>query len=323
MSLESDLIVDRRRLRRKLSFWRVTAVMVAGLAIVAGGYLATRSSLPTAGSIARIKIEGVIQSNDDRIEALEQLGKSSAAAVIMQINSVGGTMAGSEQLYNALLRLKAKKPVVAVIEGVGASGAYMAAIASDHIVAQNSSAVGSIGVVVSFPNFSGALKTLGVEYEEMKSSPLKATPNGFAPTSAAARAATEASVMDSYAWFRSLVQTRRAMDDAQLDKVADGRVFTGRQALDLKLIDQLGDEKTAVAWLVAQNKIKGDLPVRDYKLSPKLGEFTFLRAAASVALDAAGLSAVARRVEQGGFGEAIDGLGLTGMLAISRSGALN
>ena len=81
---------------------------------------------------------------------------------------------------------------------------------------------------------------------------------------------------DSYAWFRALVQIRRSMDDAQLDKVADGRVFTGRQAVDLKLIDQLGDEKTAIAWLVSAKNVKPDLPVRDFKLSPRFGDMTFV-----------------------------------------------
>src|SRR5205085_7782657 len=119
----------------------------------------------------------------------------------------------------------------------------------------------------------------------------------------------DALVKDSYAWFRGLVKERRGMDDALLEKVADGRVFTGRQAVDLKLIDQLGDEKAAVAWLVAEKKIKSDLPVRDYKLSPKFGDLTFLRAAASMTLDALGLGAIARQVEQAGVTQAMERLG--------------
>ena len=106
------------------------------------------------------------------------------------------------------------------------------------------------------------------------------------------------------------------MDDALLEKVADGRVFTGRQAVDLKLIDQLGDEKTAVAWLVAQKGVKSDLPVRDFKLSPRFGDLTFLRAAASMTLDALGLGAIARQVEQAGVAQAVDRLSLDGMLAL-------
>ena len=199
-----------------------------------------RTGLTSAGSIARINIEGLIRSDQERVEALERLEKSQAAAVIVHINSPGGTTAGSEQLYDALVRLKAKKPLVVVVEGLAASGGYIAAIASDHIIAQQSSLVGSIGVLFQFPNFSELLKTVGVKVEEVKSSPLKAAPNGFEPTSPEARAALDSLVKDSYAWFRGLVKERRGMDDALLEKVADGRVFTGRQAVELKLIDQLG-----------------------------------------------------------------------------------
>src|SRR5207245_4724448 len=167
-------------------------------------------------------------------------------------------------------------------------------IAADLIVAQQSSLVGSIGVLFQVPNFAELLKTVGVKVEEVKSSPLKAAPNGFEPTSPEARAALDALVKDSYAWFRGLVKERRGMDDALLEKVADGRVFTGRQAVDLKLVDQVGDEKTAVAWLVAQKGVKSDLPVRDYKLSPKFVDLTFLRTAASISVEARGLMEIAR-----------------------------
>ena len=287
MSLDSDVIVDRRRIRRKLTFWRVVAAVVAIAAVVAVGVIATpggRGALTSSGSIARVNIEGLIRSDQERVEALERLEKSQAAAVIVHINSPGGTTAGSEQLYDALVRLKAKKPLVVVVEGLAASGGYITAIAADHIIAQQSSLVGSIGVLFQFPNFTELMKTVGVKVEEVKSSPLKAAPNGFEPTSPEARAALDALVKDSYAWFRGLVKERRGMDDALLEKVADGRVFTGRQAVELKLIDQLGDEKTAVAWLVAEKKIKSELPVRDFKLTPRFGDLTFLRTAASITL---------------------------------------
>ena len=327
MSLDSDVIVDRRRIRRKLTFWRVFAAVVAILAVVAIGVIATpggRGSLTTTtSSIARVKIDGLIRSDSERVEALERLEKSRAAAVIVHINSPGGTTAGSEQLYDSLMRLKAKKPLVVVVEGLAASGGYITAIASDHIIAQQSSLVGSIGVLFQFPNVTELLKTVGVKVEEVKSSPLKAAPNGFEPTSPEARAAIDALVKDSYAWFRSLVKERRGMDDAQIEKVADGRVFTGRQAVELKLIDALGDEKAAVAWLEANRNVKKGLPVRDYKLEPRFGDLTFLRTATSISLDAIGLSGIARRIEQAGVGQAVDRLSMDGMLALWQPAASN
>src|SRR4051812_29337804 len=326
MSLDSDVIVDRRRIRRKLTFWRVVAALVTITAVVARGGVAApggRSSLPSSGSVARVNIEGLIRSDQERVEALERLEKSQAAAVVVHINSPGGTTAGSEQLYDALVRLKAKKPLVVVVEGLAASGGYITAIAADHIVAQQSSLVGSIGVLFQFPNFTDLLKTVGVKVEEVKSSPLKAAPNGFEPTSPEARAALDDLVKDSYAWFRGLVKARRGMDEALLDKVADGRVFTGHQALDLKLVDELGDEKTAVAWLVGQKGIKSGLPVRDYKLAPRFGDLTFLRTAASITLDVLGLSSIARQIEQAGVTQAVDRLSLDGMLALWQPASAN
>ncbi len=299
MSLDSDIIVDRRRIRRKLTFWRVVAALIAIVAIAGVALMATpgsRGTFASAGSIARVNINGLIRSDSDRTEALERLENSRAAAVIVHINSPGGTTAGSEQLYDSLVRLKAKKPLVVVVEGLAASGGYITAIASDHIIAQQSSLVGSIGVLFQYPNVTELLKTVGVKVEEVKSSPLKAAPNGFEPTSPEARAALDSLVKDSYAWFKGLVKDRRGMDDALLDKVADGRVFTGRQAIDLKLIDQLGDEKTAVTWLVEKKGVKKDLPVRDYKLEPRFGDLPFLKTAATVTLDAVGLGSLARQI---------------------------
>ena len=122
-------------------------------------------------------------------------------------------------------------------------------------------------------------------------------------------------MLDSYAWFKNLVKTRRNMNDAQLTAVADGRVFTGRQALPLKLIDGLGNEKTALAWLQKVKNVPANLPVRDYSLQPRFSEFSFLHVAAWT-FDALGLSVVARRLEDWGAVQAIERLNLDGLLAL-------
>jgi protease-4 len=320
MSLDADHIVDRRRMRRKLTFWRVVAVLVAISAVVAGAVVMTggRTALTSVpgSSIARITIEGLIRSNQERVEALERLSKSSAKAVIVHINSPGGTVAGSEQLHDALLRVKEKKPLVIVVDGLAASGGYIAALAGDHIVAQQSSIVGSIGVLFQYPNVSELLKTVGVKVEEVKSTPLKAAPSGFEPTSPEARAAIESLVMDSYAWFRTMVRDRRRLDAATLDKVADGRVFTGRQALELKLVDVLGNERAALDWLAKEKNIDRNTPVRDYRLQPRFGDLPFLRIAIVGLFDAVGLTTLARRLEDWGTLQAIERLNLDGLLAL-------
>ncbi|MGH6726573.1 MAG: signal peptide peptidase SppA [Pseudolabrys sp.] len=317
MSLDADAIVDRRRMRRKLTFWRVVAAVIAVAALAGlGATLVPGSRLvPDGNYIARIRVQGLIRGNEARVAALEKLATSRARAVIVHIDSPGGTTAGSQQLFDSLRALQAKKPMVVVVDGLAASGAYIAAIAGDHIIAQDTSLVGSIGVLFQYPNFTEVLKTIGVQVEEVKSSPLKAAPNGFEPTSPAARAALEAIVLDSYAWFKDLVKKRRQMDDAQLAAVDDGRVFTGRQSVPLKLVDQLGNEKTALAWLEKEKKVPASTPVRDYTLEPRFSELSFLHVAA-LTFEAAGLSGVAHRIEAWSGMQAIERLNLDGLLAL-------
>ena len=320
MSLDADLIVDRRRMRRKLTFWRVLAFLVAIVAIVGvAATLARRSDLAVAAGgdyIARIKITGLIRNDEDRVEALEKLAKSGVKGVVVHIDSPGGTTAGSEQLHNSLRLVAAAKPMVVVVDGLAASGGYIAAMSAEHIVAQQTSLVGSIGVLFQYPNFSEVLKTIGVKVEEIKSSPLKAAPNGFEPTSPEARAAVEALVKDSYDWFRDMVKDRRKMDDELLQRVADGRVFTGRQGVELKLVDELGNEKTAVDWLTKEKGLKPDTPVRDWDLKSRFGDLGFLHMATAAVLDAVGLGSFARQLESWGSVRAIERLNLDGLLAL-------
>jgi protease-4 len=319
MSLDADLIVDRRRMRRKLTFWRVFAVLVAILAIgaIAAAFGPRGFGSSGGAQIARVTISGLITGNPERVKALTDLAKSrSARAVIIHVDSPGGTTAGSEQLHNALRLVAAAKPTVVVVDGMAASGGYIAAMAADHIVAQDTSLVGSIGVLFQFPNFTDLLKTIGVQVETVRSTPLKASPNGFEPTSPEARAAIEAIISDSYAWFREMVENRRKLSGDALVRVVDGRVFTGRQAIGLKLIDEIGNEQTAIDWLAKEKGIDPKLPVRDWRLSPRLSDLSFLHFGAAAAFEAVGLGAIARRFEETGSLQALERLNLDGLLAL-------
>jgi protease-4 len=318
MSLDADLIVDRRRMRRKLTFWRVATVLVIIAAVVTVGVTLSGkgAGISTGGAIARITIEGLIRANKERVAALDQLAKSDAKAVIVHINSPGGTVAGSEQLHDSLVRLKEKKPIVVVVDGLAASGGYIAALAADRIVAQQSALVGSIGVIFQYPNVTELLGTIGVKIEAIKSSPLKAAPSGYEPTSPEARAAVEAVVLDTYSWFRDLVRDRRNLSPALLERVSDGRVFTGRQAIELKLVDELGDEKTAVTWLAKEKGIDPNTPVRDYRLQPRFRDLPFLHVATIGLFDLLGLASVAERLSEWGAIRAVERLNLDGLLAL-------
>ena len=278
MSLTADQIVDRRSLRRRLSFWRVVAFVAIALGIIAAIVLAAgREGLAglVLPQIARVSISGFISEDRDQIELLDRIGKSNAVkGVIVAIDSTGGATAGGEALYEALLRLSAKKPTVATMGTVGASAAYMAAIATNHVIARRTTITGSIGVIFQYPQVSELLDKVGVEIETVKSSPLKAEPSPFGPATPEALAVIGSIVRDTYDWFVDIVAERRGLerDDALI--LADGRIFTGRQALDAKLIDEIGGEEAALAWLATKG-VDSKLPIRDWKPVDRSGGFFF------------------------------------------------
>lgn len=285
-------------MRRQLGFWRVAAFLAAAVAILA---IALRFYGPAGvgqAHIARLSISGVITGNEATLKLIRQVADSKAAAAIVTIDSPGGTTEGSEVLYEELRRLAQKKPVVAVVGSMAASGAYIAALGADHIFVHGNSIVGSIGVLVEFPNLSGLMDKVGVKLESIKSSPLKASPNGLEPTSEEARAAMAALVADSFEWFKALVKDRRHMSDDELAKVDDGRVFTGRQGLPLKLADAIGGEREAIKWLESERGVAKDLPVRDWRVNSGFAGFNLSSLAASAA-EAFGLHSVAFALRRG------------------------
>jgi protease-4 len=256
------------------------------VALIAGIYAATAGTGyfgESRSHVARVTIGGVIRSDRARLEMLDRIGRSGAKAVIVSIDSPGGTVVGSESLYDGLRRLAEKKPVVAVVQGLAASGGYVAAIGTDRIFAHRNAIVGSIGVIFQNPNVNQLLTTLGVKVEEIKSSPLKAEPNPYSPTSPEARAAMQAVVLDSYAWFKDLVRDRRRLNDAELAAASDGRVFTAGQALPLKLVDEIGGERAAREWLASNKGVPADLRVRDWRGGRFGSEFRWLEMAGSLA----------------------------------------
>jgi protease-4 len=317
MSLDVDQVIDRRRMRRKVTFWRVFAV-VAVLAAIAGvlaGVGGSNYIEKSSAHVARVTVGGLIRNDRLRVELFDEIEKSGAKAVLIVIDSPGGTVTGSEQLFKSLRKLSEKKTVVAVVEGSAASGAYIAAIGTERIFAPRSAIIGSIGVIFQYPNFHQLLQKIGVDVESIKSSPLKASPNGLEPTSPEAKAAVAALVADSYGWFKDLVRERRAMDAATIAKVSDGRVFTAAQALPLKLIDEIGDERTARDWLAKNKGVSTDLKVRDWKVRTIGSEFRWLSAAASL-FEFAGLSMLASAVSNDSVLRAAASAQLDGLLAL-------
>jgi protease IV len=311
--LFADYLAERRGLRRKLSFWRLAAFAVLILAIAAAGLrlAGPQASLGFAPHIARFSIEGIIAGDRETLKLIKKIEDAQAAkAVLIAIDSPGGTTAGAERLYEAIRDLSAKKPTVAVVGSMAASGGYIAALGADQIVALGNGLVGSIGVLVQYPNVGKLLDSIGVAVEDVKSSPLKAAPNGFEPTSPEARAALQSLVADSFAWFKSLVKERRNLTSEQLTIVTDGRVFTGRQGLDLHLVDRLGGEREAVDWLEKEKNLAKGLPVRDWKQERTLESLGILNAAARIAqsFGLGGLSLALDRASNAAQERMLDGL---------------
>ncbi|MFQ5783208.1 MAG: signal peptide peptidase SppA [Alphaproteobacteria bacterium] len=266
MTQEADLLIDRRRLKRRLALWRVVAI-VALVAVVLAVF-SRFDRLTERDHVARLEVGGLIVEDDATIEALADLvDDPHAKALIVRIDSPGGTFVGGESLYNALLKVAAKKPVVAVMGTVATSAGYMTAIAADRIFAHEGTITGSIGVLVQTTDITGLLGKLGVTAEAIKSAPLKATPSPFEPLTDEARAATQAIIDDMYGLFTDMVAERRGFDERRVRELADGRVYSGRQALQRNLIDAIGDESDARVWLAETKDIPESLPVRDVEIN--------------------------------------------------------
>lgn len=265
-------VIAAETFRKSRGLWRILAFMALAIAVIVG---VGRFALPEAGSgdyVARLVVDGAIASDPDRLAAMTALAEDDAVkAVIIAINSPGGTTAGGEELYEALGQLRAAKPTVAVIKELGASAAYMTAIGTDRIFARRLSIVGSIGVLYQHVNAGKLLDTIGVDLDKVASGPLKAEPDVNEPLSGAPRASIAALVDDSFQWFVDIVAERRGLSRSQTLALADGRIVTGRIGLESGLIDEIGGEVEAMAWLEASHDVAADLDIRTIWPRPDQG----------------------------------------------------
>lgn len=269
MALDADEIIDRRRMRRRIAFWRVAAfLLLAGFIVALAGAGGAFRGLGGKGSdhIARVSIDGFIGDDRKLRELFEELAKKDRVkAVILDVNSPGGSTVGGEATYEAVRRLAQKKPVVASVGTLGASAAYMIACGAERIVARQSSIVGSIGVLFQYGDFSTLLDKVGVSVEAVKSAPLKAEPSPFHPATEEARQMIARIVDDSYDRFVDLVAERRAMERTRALALADGSIYTGAQGLENGLVDAIGGEEAAKDWLVEAKGLDPDVEIVEWK----------------------------------------------------------
>jgi protease-4 len=268
MTNETEIVLDRRNLRRRVGLWRGAAIGAGVVALAALATYVAPAGIGETRHIARLTVEGMITEDRDMLRLLKRVGENkSIAGVILFINSPGGTTTGGEALFEAIREVSKTKPVVAQFGTVAASAAYITGLASDHIVARGNSITGSVGVIFQWPEFSQLMERLGIKINEIKSGPLKANPSPFQPLDEPGRAAAEEMVAESQRWFLDLVRTRRGIDTKGVAGLEQGRVFSGRDALNHKLIDQIGGEGEAVRYLEEQRSISKGLKLVDWKVS--------------------------------------------------------
>ena len=312
--IEAETVIERRRLRRRLTLWRLLAVVLAVLfiALLATGnqrFAGSGSFLP---HIARVSVSGIITDDQKMIELLDKVGKSTQVrAVILDINSPGGTTTGGEAMYDAIRQLAEKKPVVAVCGTLATSAAYIVALATDRIFVYGNTITGSVGVIFQWADVSELMKTLGVKVEEIKSGPLKAVPNPFQPADEKARAVGEEMVQEAKVWFVDLVAKRRKIEPASVPGLTDGRIYSGRQAVELKLVDEIGDEKDAKRWLQKERAVTPGLSVVEWKPKTESGgalSWLFGSIGSLLGISAANFASL--------FGQVSEGLRLDGLVSL-------
>jgi protease-4 len=267
MTSEIETVLDRRRLRRSLATWRGAAI--AALALAAGALILGGDRFGEfvgQKQIARVTIEGTILEDRSQLEMLKKIAKADhVKGVLLFVNSPGGTTTGGEGLYEGLRALSEKKPVVAQFGTVAASAAYIAGLGTDHIVARGNTITGSVGVLAQWPEVYDLMDKLGIKFQEVKSGALKASPNPFKPMDEASRQVMQSTIDDGFRWFVNLVETRRNIKVADVPGLVDGRIYSGREALIHKLVDEIGGEKEAIRWLVDKKGVAKDLKVVDWE----------------------------------------------------------
>ena len=314
MTIEIDALLDRRRLRRRLSLWRALAIAGIVVALIAFGAAGDRLSEALGGKqIARVSIEGTILESRPQLELLKRVSEAdNVKAVLVFVNSPGGTTTGGEALFVALRGVAKKKPVVAQFGTVAASAGYIVGLGADYIVSRANTITGSIGVLIQWPEISQMLDKIGVKVNEIKSGPLKAVPSLFQPLDEQGQQVTQSMIEEGFHWFLSLVEMRRKIKSDQIPGLVQGRVFTGQEAVKLKLVDAIGGEDEAVEWLQKTHKIDKSLKVVDWKPQSS-GSFGLLGALGALAEGLFGRSYLAQVLARD---PSLSTLGLDGLVSV-------
>ena len=250
--------------RRKLFLWRIFSfILVISLLYIF--FNNPKTNISSQPHIASYTISGLLVDADQILEDLEYLEfEDNVKAIIITVDSPGGTTVSAEEIFLKIRSISSNKPIVAVMKNIATSGAYLFSIGADRIFARENTITGSVGVLLQWARIDRGLEKLGIEMKEVKSGKLKAEPDFFGESDEEAMALTQKIVDETYTWFLNLVKEHRKVEDHAISQMSDGRIFTGRQALELNLIDEIGGNREAKSWLIENREINTDLEILIY-----------------------------------------------------------
>lgn len=254
--------------RRRLFFWRTISFITVAIIV----YLSFENQEKSSSNdyIANYNISGLLISADEIIEDLEELKSNNEVnSIIISVDSPGGTTVSAEEIYLKLKEVSLVKPTAIVMRNIATSGAYLLSLGGDVIFSRENTITGSIGVLLQWARVDEALSKLGIEVNEVKSGKLKAEPDFFGEIDEEAQQVTKEIIDETFEWFIRIVKVERALNPSEIYTISDGRIFTGRQAIELNLVDEIGDKNDAKIWLVENKEIDSNSPIIDYGKSKK------------------------------------------------------
>lgn len=269
MALNADMLLERIHLKAQARRWRLVALVVAILAAIVMFQKFGKSSGISImqDHIARVVLDEVIFDDIERIDMLNEIAEDETVkAVILRIDSPGGTTVGSEEIYLKLREIAKTKPIAATLRSMATSGGYMAAVGADYIVAREGTLTGSVGVIMQSAEMTELAEKIGVKPIVVRSGALKASPTPLEKMKPEVRTMLEGIIDDFFQYFIEVVTTRRGLNAEQVATISDGRVVSARQALKLNLIDKIGGEDDVLKWLNTKHKVNMELEIRDYKV---------------------------------------------------------
>lgn len=240
----------------------VIPLLIIGAGVAAGG--SVQSVTQTANRVAVVELQGVIMDSKEVIKKLHELvNDSTVKGIVLRIDSPGGAVGPSQEIYSAVRELKQQKPIVASMGSVAASGGLYSALGASKIFAQSGTLTGSIGVIIQFPNLTKIANQIGFEMITVKSGALKDVGNTFRTMTPTDMAFLQTTVDSIYEEFLKAVVEGRGLNESEVRKFADGRILTGQQAKKLRLIDAFGgvyDAARSVYDLTGEPLPAGEYP---------------------------------------------------------------